>query len=160
MPGRRPRRCIGHRRLSAARGQADHLIGLIDELLGAAGCDYAALGALAVNCGPGSFTGLRSVVAAARGLALAAGLPVVGVSSLEALAAAVPARGRRAGGGARRPARASSTCSGSTASSGPAARLRCMTPAQAVAGLGLDRCASSAAARRLLCAALPQGRRR
>jgi tRNA threonylcarbamoyladenosine biosynthesis protein TsaB len=81
---------LGHRRLSAARGQADHLIRLIDELLRAAGCDYAALGALAVNCGPGSFTGLRSVVAAARGLALAAGLPVIGVNSLEALVEAVP----------------------------------------------------------------------
>jgi tRNA threonylcarbamoyladenosine biosynthesis protein TsaB len=81
---------IGYRRLCAARGQADHLIGLIDELLREAGCAYSALGALAVNCGPGSFTGLRSVVAAARGLALAAGLPVVGVTSFEALAAAVP----------------------------------------------------------------------
>jgi tRNA threonylcarbamoyladenosine biosynthesis protein TsaB len=81
---------VGHRRLSAARGQADHLIPLIDELLRAADCDYRALDVLAVNCGPGSFTGLRSVVAAARGLALAAGLPVVGVGSLEALAEAVP----------------------------------------------------------------------
>jgi tRNA threonylcarbamoyl adenosine modification protein YeaZ len=80
---------LGHRRLSAARGQADHLVPLIDELLGAVGCDYAALATLAVNRGPGSFTGLRSVVAAARGLALAAGLPVIAVSSLETLAAAV-----------------------------------------------------------------------
>ncbi len=45
---------------------------------------------IAVNHGPGSFTGLRSAVAAARGLALAAGLPVLAVGSLEALAAAVP----------------------------------------------------------------------
>jgi len=81
---------LAHRRLSAARGQADHLIPLIDELLRAADCDYAALDALAVNCGPGSFTGLRSVVAAARGLALAADLPVVAITSLEALAAAAP----------------------------------------------------------------------
>jgi tRNA threonylcarbamoyladenosine biosynthesis protein TsaB len=81
---------LGHRRLSAARGQADHLVPLIEALLRAAGCDYPALGALAVNRGPGSFTGVRSVVAAARGLALATGLPVLGVTSLEALAAALP----------------------------------------------------------------------
>lgn len=81
---------LGHRRVSAARGQADHLVALIDELLDDADRDYGALDALAVNCGPGSFTGLRSVVAAARGLALAAGLPVIGVGSLETLAAALP----------------------------------------------------------------------
>ena len=49
-----------------------------------------ALDALAVGHGPGSFTGIRSAVAAARGLALAAALPVLGVGTLEALAAAVP----------------------------------------------------------------------
>lgn len=81
---------LGHRRLSAARGQADHLIPLIDDLLRAEGVDYHALGALAVNCGPGGFTGLRAVVAAARGLALAAGLPVLSVTSLETLAEATP----------------------------------------------------------------------
>lgn len=82
---------IGHRRLASARGQADQLVGLIDDLLGAARLEYRALGAIAVNHGPGGFTGLRSAVAAARGLALAAALPVLAVTSLEALAAAVPA---------------------------------------------------------------------
>ena len=81
---------IGHRRLASARGQADQLVGLIDDLLGAARVEYRALGAIAVNHGPGGFTGLRSAVAAARGLALAAALPVLAVTSLEALAAAVP----------------------------------------------------------------------
>ncbi len=81
---------LGHRRLAPGRGQADHLIALIDDLLRALGLDYRALGLLAVNHGPGSFTGVRSAVAAARGLALAAGLPVLTVGSLEALAAAVP----------------------------------------------------------------------
>jgi tRNA threonylcarbamoyladenosine biosynthesis protein TsaB len=148
---------LAHRRLSAARGQADHLIPLIDTLLRSADCDYSALDALAVNCGPGSFTGLRSVVAAARGLALAAGLPVVGVSSLEALAAAVPEtpgtlvaaldarRGEiylQAFDRHRRPR------------SEPAVR----TPAQAVTGLGpgaLHLVGSGAA---LLRAAMPTGR--
>jgi len=82
---------LGHRRLAPGRGQADHLIALIDDLLHALELDYAAIDLLAVNCGPGSFTGVRSAVAAARGLALAAGLPVLAVGSLETLAAAVPA---------------------------------------------------------------------
>jgi tRNA threonylcarbamoyladenosine biosynthesis protein TsaB len=83
---------IGHRRLASARGQADQLVGLIDDLVGAAGRAYRELGVIAVDHGPGGFTGLRSAVAAARGLALAADLPVLAVTSLEALAAAVPER--------------------------------------------------------------------
>jgi tRNA threonylcarbamoyladenosine biosynthesis protein TsaB len=68
------------------RGQSERLIGLVETVLADAGTGYEALGALAVCHGPGSFTGLRTAVAAARGLALAAGLDVVAVSSLEALA--------------------------------------------------------------------------
>ena len=85
-----PGALLGHRRLVAGRGQADQLIPLADDLLRDLGLDYEALGALAVGHGPGSFTGIRSAVAAARGLALAAALPVLAVGSLEALAAAVP----------------------------------------------------------------------
>jgi tRNA threonylcarbamoyladenosine biosynthesis protein TsaB len=81
---------LGHRQLAAGRGQADDLVALIDDLLQALGLEYAALDLIAVNHGPGSFTGIRSAVAAARGLALAAGLPVLAVGSLEALATAVP----------------------------------------------------------------------
>lgn len=81
---------VGQRRLASGRSQADHVIVLIDDLLRALGLDYPALDLLAVNHGPGSFTGVRSVVAAARGLALATGLPVLAVGSLEALATAVP----------------------------------------------------------------------
>lgn len=149
---------LGHRRLSAARGQADHLIPLIDELLRAAGCDYAALDALAVNCGPGSFTGLRSVVAAGRGLALAAGLPVVGVSSLEALAEAVP----DAPGGSLVAAldarRGEIYLQAFDRHKRPRAAPAVMTPEQAVAALGPGplRLVGSGAA--LLRAALPARR--
>ncbi len=83
----------GHRRLSAPRSQADRLVELVDDLMRAAQLDYRALGVIAVDHGPGSFTGLRGAVAAARGLALAADLPVLGVSSLESLAAALPEGG-------------------------------------------------------------------
>lgn len=77
--------------LDPARGQAERLIGLIEAVLADAGLTYGALGAIAVNHGPGSFTGLRSAIAAARGLALATGLGVIAVSSLEALAAGLGA---------------------------------------------------------------------
>ena len=85
-----PGALLGHRRLAPGRGQADQLVPLADDLLRDLGLDYGALDALAVGHGPGRFTGIRSAVAAARGLALAAALPVLAVGSLEALAAAVP----------------------------------------------------------------------
>ncbi len=50
--------------------------------------DYHALDAIAVTRGPGTFPGLRIGLAAARGLALAAGLPLVGLTTLEVIAAA------------------------------------------------------------------------
>ena len=74
--------------LPAGRGQADRLIELVAAVLAEAGLAYRDLDLLAVNRGPGSFTGIRSAVAAARGLALAAGLPVLAVNTLETLAAA------------------------------------------------------------------------
>jgi tRNA threonylcarbamoyladenosine biosynthesis protein TsaB len=61
-----------------------------DELLREAGVEQADLTGLVVGTGPGSFTGLRMGLAAARGLALALELPVAGVSTLAALAAGAP----------------------------------------------------------------------
>jgi tRNA threonylcarbamoyladenosine biosynthesis protein TsaB len=61
-----------------------------DELLRQAGADQADLSRLAVGTGPGSFTGLRLGLAAARGLAFALELPVAGVSTLHALSAGSP----------------------------------------------------------------------
>jgi tRNA threonylcarbamoyladenosine biosynthesis protein TsaB len=61
-----------------------------DELLREAGRAPADLDLLVVGVGPGSFTGVRIGLAAARGLALALDLPVAGVSTLEALAAGAP----------------------------------------------------------------------
>ncbi|MBL0934555.1 MAG: tRNA (adenosine(37)-N6)-threonylcarbamoyltransferase complex dimerization subunit type 1 TsaB [Rhizobiaceae bacterium] len=68
------------------KGHAEHLMAVIDESLAAAGKDYADLDRLAVSIGPGSFTGIRVGVSAARGLALALKIPAVGVTTLEALA--------------------------------------------------------------------------
>lgn len=80
------------------RGQAEALLPMVARVMAAAGVDFAALDRLAVTVGPGHFTGLRAALAAARGLALATGLPLVGIGTLRAVAAAVPAderRGRR-----------------------------------------------------------------
>jgi len=75
-------RCV----IELGKGHAERLMAVIDEALAKAGATYADLGAVAVAVGPGSFTGVRVGVAAARGLALALSVPAVGVSTLEALA--------------------------------------------------------------------------
>jgi tRNA threonylcarbamoyladenosine biosynthesis protein TsaB len=62
----------------------------VDALLRQAGARTADVEALAVGVGPGSFTGVRVGLATARGLALALGVPVAGVSTLDALAAGAP----------------------------------------------------------------------
>ena len=69
------------------RGHAERLMEFVDGALAAARLDLAAVDRIAVTIGPGSFTGIRVGVAAARGLALALGIPAVGVTTLSALAA-------------------------------------------------------------------------
>ncbi|BAV49869.1 peptidase M22 glycoprotease [Mesorhizobium loti] len=78
---------LGRAVLDLGKGHAEHLMAVIAEALKAAETDYAGLGAIAVSVGPGSFTGLRVGVSAARGLALALKIPSIGVTTLEALAA-------------------------------------------------------------------------
>ncbi|MSO58288.1 MAG: tRNA (adenosine(37)-N6)-threonylcarbamoyltransferase complex dimerization subunit type 1 TsaB [Thermoleophilia bacterium] len=76
--------------LGERTGVARALLHDIDALLREAGVSRAALGALAVGTGPGSFTGTRIGLAYARGLGLALGLEAAGVSTLAALAAGAP----------------------------------------------------------------------
>ena len=71
-----------------AQGQAERLMPAIAELLGRNGLTYSHLTRIAVTTGPGSFTGLRIGLSAARGLGLALDVPVVGVPSLLALSLA------------------------------------------------------------------------
>jgi tRNA threonylcarbamoyladenosine biosynthesis protein TsaB len=74
-PGSRPR-------------HATRLLGLVEEVFDAAAVGWDAVERVAVGVGPGGFTGLRLGIATARALAQARDLPLVGVSSLAALAAA------------------------------------------------------------------------
>ncbi|HEY5318266.1 MAG TPA: tRNA (adenosine(37)-N6)-threonylcarbamoyltransferase complex dimerization subunit type 1 TsaB, partial [Solirubrobacteraceae bacterium] len=75
-------------------GHATRLLPMVAELIDRAGGGWEAVGAIAVGIGPGTFTGLRIGVATARALARGRELPLVGVSSLAALAAGATAPGR------------------------------------------------------------------
>lgn len=68
-----------------AKGQAERLLVLCEELLSEAEVTYSDLTALGVGIGPGNFTGIRIAVSAARGLALGLGIPAVGVDAFDAL---------------------------------------------------------------------------
>jgi tRNA threonylcarbamoyladenosine biosynthesis protein TsaB len=76
--------------LGEAVSRAVRVLEDADELLRASGVDRSELTGIVVGTGPGSFTGMRLGLAAARGLALALELPVAGVSTLDALAAGAP----------------------------------------------------------------------
>jgi tRNA threonylcarbamoyl adenosine modification protein YeaZ len=73
--------------LPMLRGHAEALIPLIARVLERARLTFSELDRIAVTTGPGSFTGLRVGISAARGIALAAGKPAVGLSTLAAFAA-------------------------------------------------------------------------
>ncbi len=66
-----------------ARGQAEHLFVLLENILSDAGKDWSEVTRIGVGVGPGNFTGIRISVASARGLALSLGIPAIGISSLE-----------------------------------------------------------------------------
>ncbi|MBZ9762032.1 tRNA (adenosine(37)-N6)-threonylcarbamoyltransferase complex dimerization subunit type 1 TsaB [Mesorhizobium sp. CA8] len=77
---------LGREVRDLGKGHAEHLMAVIETALQAGGIGYPDLDALTVSVGPGSFTGLRVGVSAARGLALALKIPAIGVTTLDALA--------------------------------------------------------------------------
>src|SRR5258708_6670279 len=82
-------RLIAQESQAMKRGHAEALMPLIARVIKASGVAFAALDRIAVTTGPGSFTGLRVGLSAARGISLAANKPVVGLTTLTAYAAPV-----------------------------------------------------------------------
>ena len=74
------------------RGHAEHLMHVVDGALAKAGVALSAIERVVVTVGPGSFTGIRIGVAAARGFALSLNVAAVGVTTLEVMAAAARAQ--------------------------------------------------------------------
>jgi tRNA threonylcarbamoyl adenosine modification protein YeaZ len=81
-----PQRAV-HESQPMVRGHAEALMPMVARVLDRAELDADRLDRIAVTVGPGSFTGLRVGIAAARGIALAAGKPAVGLTTLAAFAA-------------------------------------------------------------------------
>lgn len=82
-----------HRHEPMTRGQAEALFPMIQTVLAEANTGYGDLDGIAVTIGPGSFTGLRIGLAAARGIILATSIPACGVTSFEALIHGMPEPG-------------------------------------------------------------------
>ncbi|MBK1662535.1 tRNA (adenosine(37)-N6)-threonylcarbamoyltransferase complex dimerization subunit type 1 TsaB [Paracraurococcus ruber] len=85
----------GQRSQAGDRGHAAALPPMVQAVLRDAGARPADLDAVAAVVGPGGFTGIRAALALAQGIALAAGVPLLGVTTGEALAEALPADQRR-----------------------------------------------------------------
>lgn len=88
-------RVLAHRSAVMARGQAEALMPMIVATLADAGRTWDQVDLVGVTVGPGTFTGLRIGLAAARGMAVASALPVAGVTTTAAVAQATQPEERR-----------------------------------------------------------------
>jgi len=80
-------RIVAVRSEDMARGQAERLMPLLQDMLASQGVAWRDLSRIGVGIGPGNFTGIRISVSLARGLALGLGIPAIGVSTLDAIRA-------------------------------------------------------------------------
>jgi len=80
-------RCIAEFSLQTGETHSRRLLAGVDWLLQETGIEWSAIDAVAVSLGPGSFTGLRIGLATAKGLAMAAGVKLIGIGTLDGLAA-------------------------------------------------------------------------
>src|SRR4051794_9804426 len=80
-------RIIASETLVMTRGHAEAVMPLIARVMDAAAIEFAVLDRIAVTTGPGSFTGMRVGIAAARGIALAAAKPAIGLTTFAGFAA-------------------------------------------------------------------------
>lgn len=87
---------LAQQTLAMERGHAEALIPMVESVLAQVAGGFGTLDRIAVTVGPGSFTGLRVAISAARAFSLALDIPVVGVSTLVAYAAPLLAAGSRA----------------------------------------------------------------
>lgn len=83
-------RVLGAITLTGAGGCSRRLLAAIDSLMAETGTSWGDIDGIGVGLGPGSFTGLRIGMATGKGLAVAAGVGLHGVSTLDSLAAACP----------------------------------------------------------------------
>ena len=81
---------LASRHEDMAKGQAERLFPLLEQVLAAGGRSWQDISVIGVGTGPGNFTGIRIAVAAARGLALSLGIPAIGISATEAAAFGLP----------------------------------------------------------------------
>ncbi|MFN4057600.1 MAG: tRNA (adenosine(37)-N6)-threonylcarbamoyltransferase complex dimerization subunit type 1 TsaB [Roseinatronobacter sp.] len=81
---------LAERALDMAKGQAEALVPLLEQVLQDAGKGWRDLAGIGVGVGPGNFTGIRLSVATARGLALGLGVPAIGVTMFDACAHGLP----------------------------------------------------------------------
>ena len=86
-------RPLAQQEAAMPRGQAERLMPMIEAVRDAAGVALAEVDLICVTVGPGTFTGVRIGIAAARGLALATGASVLGLTTCEAIAANVASFG-------------------------------------------------------------------
>ena len=80
-------RVVGHAHQQMQRGHAEALAPMVESVMHESGLTFSSLTRLAVTTGPGTFTGQRVGLAFARALALALKIPIVGVTTLEVMAA-------------------------------------------------------------------------